>query len=455
MKIMVPVAGNLIIDTATAVGGSAWSTGSIGIKTTTVTNPILVKPGFLWACYQANGASNLIQCVHTPQINPGGTTSTYNIRGASKAGTYWKFTESCTSTWRFCLDRCWTISSFGAIRMIISETYQTSSNGGTANLTLSNTTIHVSQGPKFSDYWGTTAPDPWVDYSIIQFANTSPTLSIVQMEQGIAPLNAGSILARANGNVFQSYVLGGGVTPSIVNLSNPTHVNFSTCANNILITTSPYAGGIQQLPRFRNTTNFGVTQLADGLGDPSAHLGMVSGINFVMAANTLYYSPFLVSRSKNYSKATIYVVTASTAGIARVGLYHDDGTGSRTINSRLGKCCNLFYRNHRIKNIYIISTCLSIYRLVLASYYLHKNTYNWWSHIRMINPGNPHSGQHFLSQKKHLHGARYHKMGWLLVVLLWKQIMSVLRYYYNDNNKRNMCHIFNWRNRFITIAINF
>lgn len=208
-----------------------------------------------------------------------------------------------------------------------SNIWTTSSTGGTGDLTLSYPSSGpFMQGAQYQDYWGTGSPDPWVDYTIEEYGSPS-LLSIKQYEIGCAPLHAGVTLRRTatNAKIFQTYVQGTGVTPSVAATSAPTAITFGSVAANIRITCSLHAGSVYQLPRFRNDTNVGLFANADCLGWGSANSAFVAIGNF--SANTLIYNPYYIPISGLYKSASIYVVTPSSGNVARFALYHDDGSG--------------------------------------------------------------------------------------------------------------------------------
>lgn len=215
---------------------------------------------------------------------------------------------------------------------VATNVWATSSTGGAGDLTM----LAVPSGPfqgnaLFSSVWGSGAPNPWVDYEIIEWADATLT-TIKQVEIGQAQLSGGNVLKRSTGVVVQTYLFGTGVKPSVPLVTAPTALTIGATAANIRITCAPHAGYIQQWPRFRNDTNAGITQQADNLGWPTAHMGSLevsvpntTGIR-TLVAGTLYYFPVQIVRTGNYTKATIYVATG-VSGSGRFGLYQDDGTG--------------------------------------------------------------------------------------------------------------------------------
>lgn len=209
---------------------------------------------------------------------------------------------------------------------VANDIVSTSATGGTGDLTLaapaSGPFLHAAQ---FTDYWGAGLPDPWVDYTALEWTDATDTSS-KQVEIGYCPLHTGTTLRRSAGTIIETYVQGTGVTPSVPNPSAPSALTLGAMAANIRIVCAPHAGGMLQLPRFRNDANTGVTNKADNLGWASAHMASVGGTNMSVAANTLYYFPFLVARRAWYTKATIYVQSGAS-GNARFGLYRPDGTG--------------------------------------------------------------------------------------------------------------------------------
>lgn len=79
--------GQLIVDSAAVTGGTEFDTSSVGFKTSTMSTPIMLRPGMVWLYLTFSGAPT-IMVMHNCLLNSLGTVKVETIRSASITGTY-------------------------------------------------------------------------------------------------------------------------------------------------------------------------------------------------------------------------------------------------------------------------------------------------------------------------------------------------------------------------------
>lgn len=205
-----------------------------------------------------------------------------------------------------------------------------SGTGGTSDLVLAAITSGpLQQSPTFSDVGWNVSPDPWVNYKITEYTDSTCGTE-VQWERGRCPLHAGTTLKRSSISApRQTYVFGSGVTPSAVNAGPPSFINFTNTAANIRVTGILSADDVYQTPRIFNNTNGGSGgSQADLLGRPCGNVTIAPGTVAPMsiANGTLYVFTYAVTAYMRVTRFSIRVITAG-AGSSRLGIYDDDGTG--------------------------------------------------------------------------------------------------------------------------------
>ncbi len=200
----------------------------------------------------------------------------------------------------------------------------TSSTGGTGTLTMTDVSSGIfAQSPGFTDAFGTGSTAILVEYTIAEFTD-STFATIKQFEQGVGFLvPSTNVLTRTK--IISTWVYGTGYAPTPAGTA-PSAVNFGTNAANIRIFCDPQAGSFLPAISFPQTTNS--VSGADNIGMPAAnmggaYLGMQSG---TPTANYIWHFPFLWDRLCLVSSASVYI-TGAASGVARFGLYEDDGTG--------------------------------------------------------------------------------------------------------------------------------
>lgn len=203
--------------------------------------------------------------------------------------------------------------------------------GGTGDLTLTAIASgQFQQSAVFSDVWGTGTPDPWVEYVIRQYSD-STLMTEVQAEWGCCPLHSGNVLKRtgSGAQLRGTYVYPSTVLPSANSVSSPTALNFTNTAANVRVFCSRAADGFYQEPGFFNSTNAGTGTLADLVGRPSGHCAILTTNMGLSTFNgTLFYMPYLATDFALISKISIYMLVAGPALTkGRAALYADDGTG--------------------------------------------------------------------------------------------------------------------------------